>query len=431
MKIWTKQSHLNLVHVGIGLIVVVCCMTQLGCISMTANDIPASRLPLELRGCSHSDLVPINLASLRQEAKEDYTVDAGDVVGVFVPGIVPPDVAQTPVLQTTRSFNDVYYPPGGLVMGPGLGIPLEVTARGLLELPLTSALDVRGMTLPEIQEKVMTKYLQEGMLKDTKTPAQISVIRKRVHRVMVIREDINAPNLYKSRTQTVVSERGTGELVDLPAFENDVLHALSVSGGLPGTDAYNRIWIFRGADETVLQQELLNAAESDNWESLAKQYRATCIPLKIRQGETLPFSPADIILNTGDVVYVEGHKHQWFYTGGFMPGGQFALPRDEDIDVLEAIAMATGQIGSQALTTGLGQLRSPPTSVVIVRKLADGQQFRIRVDMAKATRDANERVLIQPDDLLMVYYKPRERGGNALLDLTSAFFTQVFRQIRL
>ena len=40
-------------------------------------------------------------------------------------------------------------------------------------------------------------------------------------------------------------ERGTGHLVALPAYENDVLSALARTGGLPGLDAVNEVVIER------------------------------------------------------------------------------------------------------------------------------------------------------------------------------------------
>ncbi len=40
-------------------------------------------------------------------------------------------------------------------------------------------------------------------------------------------------------------KRSTGHVVDLPAYENDVLHAIGQTGGMPGLDAYNEIIIFR------------------------------------------------------------------------------------------------------------------------------------------------------------------------------------------
>src|SRR5205814_9191583 len=44
-----------------------------------------------------------------------------------------------------------------------------------------------------------------------------------------------------------ITKRGTGAVVSLDAYENDLLHALNATGGLPGLDAKNEILIFRGS----------------------------------------------------------------------------------------------------------------------------------------------------------------------------------------
>ena len=43
------------------------------------------------------------------------------------------------------------------------------------------------------------------------------------------------------------TKRGTGYVLNLPAYENDVLNALARTGGLPGLDAENEVRIERGA----------------------------------------------------------------------------------------------------------------------------------------------------------------------------------------
>jgi hypothetical protein len=42
-----------------------------------------------------------------------------------------------------------------------------------------------------------------------------------------------------------------------------------------------------------------------------------------------------VILNEGDVVYLP-RRVEYFYTGGLLRGARIPLPRDEDIDALEA-----------------------------------------------------------------------------------------------
>ena len=105
-----------------------------------------------------------------------------------------------------------------------------------------------------------------------------------------------------------------------------------------------------------------------------------------------------------------------------MGGAKIPLPRDEDVDVLEAIALARGSVGGPLGKSGLalspgspGQMVRPSRATVI-RKLPDGRQFMIRVDLKKAVQDQQERILIQADDLVMLEFKPHEAVGNTIMN---------------
>ena len=43
------------------------------------------------------------------------------------------------------------------------------------------------------------------------------------------------------RDGTIISKRGSGQIVRLPVYRNDVLHALAETGGLPGVDGANAV----------------------------------------------------------------------------------------------------------------------------------------------------------------------------------------------
>src|SRR6202022_2155629 len=83
----------------------------------------------------------------------------------------------------------------------------------------------------------------------------VTLQHRRTYHVQVIREDapINGNTVtigtvgLGTGTELVesTSRHGTGHEVELPAYENDVLHALAQTGGLPGTDAIDEIVIER------------------------------------------------------------------------------------------------------------------------------------------------------------------------------------------
>lgn len=153
------------------------------------------------------------------------------------------------------------------------------------------------------------------------------------------------------------------------------------------------------------------------------------IPLRHPAGaEYLALTPADIILGDGDVAMIEARDSEVFYTGGLLRGGQFQLPRDYDLDVLGAIAMAGGSIGraaggtatSGSVTIGRAAGIVPPTTVVILR-VQNGQQVAIHVDLKKVMRHPEERVLIQPNDFIGLEYTTAELWADYALG--SAFFS--------
>jgi hypothetical protein len=121
------------------------------------------------------------------------------------------------------------------------------------------------------------------------------------------------------------------------------------------------------------------------------------------------------------VVYVP-RREEYFYVGGLVAGAKIPLPRDEDIDVIEAVALANGSVGGplgqsgQALSAGNPGHMVRPTRVIILREMPDGRQLPIRVDLARAMVDQKERILIQPNDVLMLQFKPHQAVFNGLLN---------------
>ncbi len=156
------------------------------------------------------------------------------------------------------------------------------------------------------------------------------------------------------------------------------------------------------------------------------------IPLKLCPEQPIPFTPEDVLLEDGDVVYIQPRRDEYFYTGGLLAGGQIPMPRDEDLDILEAIALANGSVGGLGGTSSVAVLRAgagvgniiPPTRVLILRKLPNGEQLPIRVDLAKAMVDPTERIRVMPGDYIMMYYKPGEMTTNAVLNFFN--FSWVF-----
>ncbi len=131
------------------------------------------------------------------------------------------------------------------------------------------------------------------------------------------------------------------------------------------------------------------------------------------------------MLKTGDIVYIQSRDDEVFFTGGLLPGAQLPLPRDRDLDIIGAMAMATAAAGGPAGANGSSlnfRSQSPggiinPTRAIVIRRLPNGEQLKIRVDLNRAVVDSRERIIIQPQDFVMLQFKPSEFAGNFLLSL--------------
>ena len=64
------------------------------------------------------------------------------------------------------------------------------------------------------------------------------------------------------------------------------------------------------------------------------------IPLTYGADDIPVFSQNDVILEDGDIVLVESRENEYFYTGGLLGGAQYELPRNHDIDVIDAVLIA-------------------------------------------------------------------------------------------
>jgi protein involved in polysaccharide export with SLBB domain len=403
-------------------------VSSVGCHAITDvhQSIPASRLPCELCTEPREGRSVFPFTALGQEQPAAHVIGAGDQLSVYVFGVVPPGVDETPVLPRTQAVNQRYYPPNGTVIGATTGLPVEVDHTGGVELPLIGRIKLAGLTLPEATEAVKKAYREEKITKEDTERVHVSLITARVHRIVILRED--TPSTSVAIVQPGAMDRihrGSADVVDLPVYGNDLLHALAVTGGLPGTDAAREIWIFKRSglqDPHAICAEELQARTASFVEGEVCNNQVIRIPLTGCPGEGLPFTQADIQLDNGDVVYVP-RREEYFYVGGLVAGAKIPLPRDEDIDVIEAIALANGSVGGplgqsgQALAAGTPGHMVRPTRVIILRETPDGRQLPIRVDLARAMTDQKERILIQSNDVLMLQFKPQQAIFNGVVNM--------------
>ncbi|MFK7778375.1 MAG: polysaccharide biosynthesis/export family protein [Gimesia sp.] len=586
-----------------------------GCAAFrTINGVPARYLAPELRAKSRNDESTIDLSLLAQKAPREHHVDGGDVLGIYIEGVLG-RANEPPPINIPTSPD----------LPPSIGYPITVRDDGTLSLPMIDALDVRGMTIRQVEDQIRHIYTTERkILKQGTDRIIVSLQRPRHVQILVLRQETGGPGGTQFAQGLSLnlgqSKRGNGQVVHLPIYKNDVLHALAKTGGLPGLDAENTIYIVRReysepavnkhipspvepkpfqpaeenvsaysgqnhsniqlvgfadspnpapaqpsvivyennpiqnrsgqhpfggqstarctiepviarnfgatnslqqlrsvnvpvavpmqehysvpAQETVylqpaIQQRVffepvsqteqpqlisptpalqvetaelsidaavnvplmarevvsepaqepnVNRPDShiaDSNENVFKQYtdqpqvftdidlamgnsrndptmnnrKVIKIPVRLKPGETPNIRPEDIILQDGDIVFIESRDTEIFYTGGLLGGGQYTLPRDYDLDILGAIAIAQGasrqqsarQIGGVSAMNG--DVTISASSVIVLRQMPNGSQVPIKIDLYRALKDPAERILIQPGDIVMLRYKMHEAIG--------------------
>lgn len=409
-------------HRNVALMALLLAFQFTGCAALTnplADGVPVRRVPPELLAPTKSGEETIPPTLLAQPRPDTYRLEAGDVLGVYVealgereqPSVMPIHVGPLSYARDQRMYS------------PSSGYPVSVEDDGTIYLSAIGKLSVQNLSLPEAREAIRTAYVNKKLLRDD-GKLVVSLLTQRRCQVVVLRQESGGFNATQEGP-TPSSKRGTGHLIELPAYENDVLHALTATGGLPGLDAFNEVVIYRGGykagvDFASLRQQLdMNCA-------VAGDRHVIRIPLRATPNVPLSFGPADVVLHTGDVVLLEARDEEVFYTGGLLPPGCYILPRDTDLDVIEAVSRVRGPLfngafgGSNLSGTLIQQgIGNPsPSLLVVLRKTPGGGQVPIVVDLREAMRHPEERIRVKPGDLLVL----QERPGEAL----ARYFSQTF-----
>ena len=571
--------------------------------------IPARYIPDDLKLGERSGKRMIDLWLLRQD-KQDHQVDSGDVLGIYVGGIMG-KTDENPPVQIPQ--NPDYQ--------PAAGVPVTVREDGTISLPLVGAVTVRGMSMRQTEDAIREAYTNHEKyheyLKEGQERILVSLQRPRQTIVLVVRQDSRTEPLANAAVGLLnlgTAKRGTGKVVSLPAYRNDVLNALIATDGLPGLDAENAVYIIRGnknrsvrdplwsagidpeelirqhrsKSETVIRgqnpvgwansydspangghvtqfapQPLNPNFDARNWASTASgtanrvlqnpmgtsrdrvltehspsgtnsfqpgihpldsseapqdgyhntlqtqwnrgalsnspagptplsnvgqparlqpfptnqfppqigqpfgmtpghslpeshpfgmpgfgltdpktpaaddqlpmsdgrsidiasadDHRIIRIPIRLSPGERVDIKKEDVILQDGDIVFIESRDTEVFFTGGLLGGGQYTLPRDRDLNILEAVSIATSRAGSAGAARQVGGVSAlnsdvsiSPSKVVVIRKLPEGGEVLIEVDILRARSDPSERIVIHPGDYLYLQFTP--------LEATAAFF---------
>ena len=278
-----------------------------GCSALTQpiDGVPAERLPQEYFAQPKNNLVPVDISVLTLEPPREYLIGPDDILGVYIEGVLPFNPPNQPPAPPPVNFPDAES-----TLPPSIGYPIAVQEDGTLALPLIEPLNVDGLTLEQVREAIRDAYIDNDILRPEKARPIVTIIQERVVDVIVVREDgggINSSSGSAGFLRGGTDRSASGGLVKLRAYQNDILHALVETGGLPGLNAKNQVKVLRAnKDNKEAREEFMrqfrmqrDAALLDPCACMPKlpeDPTVLRIPLRLPPGESPAVTEKDLSL---------------------------------------------------------------------------------------------------------------------------------------
>lgn len=273
-------------------LIVLCCASSSGCRSVV--DYHGSNLPDDFRADAEVNNADIDLSALASHAINENAIYPGDVLDVTV---------------TT-----------GLEASEPMSWPLRVSERGEVDAPLIGTVRVAGLTLAEAEQSIRQRSIERDVFRQP----HVSVLMKQRRMIRV-------------RVIGAVKEPGVHEL---PAAGSDLLAAIVAAGGLndeAGTQVELRHpnGVRRLSNDSRHEGVVLASFE----QSPTVPERSVVVDLTDPDQEGI-----DLHVEDGSVVMVaEKDSHSVSVIGLVRRPGNYELPPDETVRLLDAVALAGGR----------------------------------------------------------------------------------------
>jgi polysaccharide export outer membrane protein len=360
-----------------------------GCLSWRAGTIAPNELQPQLQAKAPAPITALQLANLGAPVHSRVVIAPGDLLDVSVSNLTGEN--------------------------QGYPIPVRVGDDGCIQLPLVGPVIMSGLSLPEAEQTVFVQYSCQGILKRPQVVVSLRETRKvRVYLLGAVKN----PGQY-----------------ELNGNECDLLSALVAAGGLlpdanSAVDIRRRVAVrptipvlqdqlrtaSNQAPATTLQQAAAatettgtNATPAQNRSPYsaepaagpiqpsivphAQTAEATLIHLDLANEKDKLTLAGGMNLQNGDIISVGQQKISPIYVVGMVnKPGEFPLPPDRPLRVLEAIGLAGGV-----------DRASLPDKAVVIRQHSDQSNVvTVRIDLDHAKRNIGENILLMPGDIVSV-----------------------------
>ena len=181
-----------------------------GCTALLSpiSGVPARRLPSQFLAKPKNNLVPIDVYRLRQDPPRAYLIDADDILGIWIQGVLGSEDETLP-FQMPEADSD---------LPPSIGYPVVVREDGTISLPFVVPILVRGLTIGQVEQAIRKAYtIDKEILVPGKDRIIVTIMKERTYRVIVLRQD--------GIQSAGDGQRGleiAPQTIRLPAYQNDV-----------------------------------------------------------------------------------------------------------------------------------------------------------------------------------------------------------------
>lgn len=339
-------------------------MALVGLVGCRTTSYRAAELPIQLRVSPANRTNELNLASMASHGSGSSQIGPGDLVEMT---ILSGGEEEAPEPQQARVSQD-----------------------GKVNVPLVGEVPVAGLEPFDAGQRIAAAAIDRGVYRQPSVV--LKVTEQAVNRVTVL---------------GAVNEPGTHEL---PRGSSDLLAALAAAGGLDD-EASTQVEILRQESPTFLAEPsgkhggvvpagyeemdtspTLLDAEPDAPTVGRNSSRTAARTDRIDLAAASPSRPADYTLSDRDVVLVRPQEKRVIHVSGLVnEPDEFELPNDQDVHVLDAIAMAGGA-------------KSPVADKVLVIRQLEGmsEPAIIEVSISKAKKDGDENLRLASGDLVSV-----------------------------
>jgi polysaccharide export outer membrane protein len=328
-----------------------------------------SNLPAECLAPSPVNPESINLAGLTDSTVSSEIIQLGDV------------------LEVTMVTNYENMTP--------TNTPVRVANDGTISVPLVGKLSVAGLEVQQAEQAIVAESVSRGIFRNP--CITLTMKQCRTNRITVV---------------GAVDKPGT---VDLSRASSSLLNALIAAGGL-SKDADSEVEIrrtdARNLPPNQVQGGTLQAADRTGNNLLPASYQqeqalaAPSAAIKVNLNAVGAGTEKLPELHDGDVVYVAKRTPKPVYVIGLVrKPGEFPFPMNQEIRVLDAIALAGGC--SNPLAENVLVIRRPP---------GKAEPIRIAVSL-QAAKQGQDNIALAPGDTVSMEQTP----ATAVVDLIQTF----------